>query len=226
MIEFKYEKIMQPNTVMHIVPRESYLNSEWPIYRENTCLEPYRVVFDDISYYKGINYKIYKYEDVVMKEKEMKKVRVDCTGFNQLIDGEIYDFNGCNFYKNGKEMFNEPLHKCYTIKEFNDRFITQLTEIKPDTKEQLKKELKETEEKLKSIRERMDNIEEENYIFEAGKSITYSKLIEKLNILDEDGAVNLCCTPSKKNTGTSINLHISNRKRIKRNGKPYKLFKD
>jgi hypothetical protein len=95
MIKFNYEKIMQPNTVVHIKTKKQdkkfrkwlismglnwndgkpYSTSHWHVYRSKFCMNPFSKSYSDITFYEYEGYKIYKYEEVIIytTKEELKQ---------------------------------------------------------------------------------------------------------------------------------------------------------
>jgi hypothetical protein len=89
MIEFDYDRIVQPNVVVHCDTEEKAINLlKWAdsvglkwcnkksylecnyyyMHREETCYNLYYNTYTDYNFYKYNHYKIYKYEDVIMNK--------------------------------------------------------------------------------------------------------------------------------------------------------------
>ena len=88
MIEFDYEKIMQPNVVVNCDTYEkaliflewadsiglkwdnskSYIYNFWDLFGQKTCYNLYNGVYSSYTYFRDNNYTIYKYEDVIIKK--------------------------------------------------------------------------------------------------------------------------------------------------------------
>ena len=95
MQKFNWNKILQPNTVVHCDTEEKanellgeadsrglkwssgldYANTQWNDYREKICYNLYSGGYYGLNYYKSQNYTILSYEDALIKgENKMTKI--------------------------------------------------------------------------------------------------------------------------------------------------------
>ena len=114
MIKFDYDKIMQPNVTVHCDTKEkavnlikwadsmylkwctneSYLDYDaWCVFKEKTCYDFYNGKYDNNNYFKDNNYKIYKYEEVILKNINKNIVEcIECDKCRKLIKIDSEDF--------------------------------------------------------------------------------------------------------------------------------------
>jgi hypothetical protein len=113
MIEFDYDKIMKENVVVHCDTEEkannlllwadskglkwsdykSYKYNFWNVYWQKTCYDLYNGEFTNYNYYKNNNYKIYKYEDVILKNINKNIVEcIECDKCRKLMKIDSEDF--------------------------------------------------------------------------------------------------------------------------------------
>ena len=114
MLKFDYEKIMKENVVVHCNREwkavnllkwahsnglkwdrgEYYLKcNAWYMYKDETCYNLYKGEFSSYNYYKNENYKIYKYEDVILKNINKNIVEcIECNKCKKLMKIDSEDF--------------------------------------------------------------------------------------------------------------------------------------
>ena len=140
MIEFDYDKIMQPDTVIHCDEEwkannllkwadskglswntgVSYLKcTVWVFYKRNTCYNLYRNELLKYDYCKDNNYKILKYEEVIMNKIEDGWYYIKLNQSKEI--EEILPPTRCVYVKNNMVKVHKSLS--YTIFDITEDMI-------------------------------------------------------------------------------------------------------